>query len=118
MNEERWAKLQSALDHILQTLISDYQPIRIILFGSMATGNVHEWSDLDLVIIKETDLPFFSRLKQVALLCDVWVGTDYLVYTPKEFQEMIADNNLFIVNEIIGKGKVLYEHKPVPSLAG
>ncbi len=118
MHGERKAKLQNALDHILQTLIAEYKPIRIILFGSMASGDVHEWSDLDLVIIKETDLPFFARLKQVVSLCDIWVGTDFFVYTPAEFEQMIADNNLFIMNEVIGKGKVLYEHQPVPSLAG
>ncbi len=82
MHTERQTKLAEALEHILQTLVTQYQPEKIILFGSMASGTVHEWSDLDLAIIKDTPLPFLQRLKEVALLCLVPVGVDYFVYTP------------------------------------
>jgi predicted nucleotidyltransferase len=54
MDTGRQAQLVYALESILQTLISQYQPEKIILFGSMAEGGVKVWSDLDLVIIKET----------------------------------------------------------------
>ncbi len=108
-NMQRETELKEALEHILQTLKTKYNPIKIILFGSMATDSVKDWSDLDLVIIKNTTLPFVQRLKEVALLCLADVGVDYLVYTPEEFSQMIVEQNPFIVNEIIGKGKVLYE---------
>lgn len=112
MNNKREIELKEALDHILQTLKTKYHPDKVILFGSMVTGGVKDWSDLDLVIIKNTPLPFVQRLKEVALLCLADVGVDYLVYTPEEFSQMIAEQNPFIVNEIIGKGKVLYEQQP------
>ncbi len=112
MNAERQARLAKALEQILQILIAQYQPEKIILFGSMASGDIGEWSDLDLVIIKDTPLPFFKRLKQVVSLCHSPVGTDFLVYTPSEFAQMIAEDNLFILDEVIGKGKVLYERVP------
>ena len=67
MNAEREAKLTKALEQILQTLTTKYRPEKIILFGSMASGNIGEWSDLDLVVIKDTPLPFYQRLKEVAL---------------------------------------------------
>jgi uncharacterized protein len=51
MHAQRKAELARALDHIVHTLVTQYQPEKIILFGSMASGEVHEWSDLDLVII-------------------------------------------------------------------
>lgn len=112
MNQKRHAQLAQALDRILDILITQYQPDKIILFGSTVTGNVGEWSDLDLVIIKETPKPFIQRLKEVALLCLVPVSVDYLVYTPDEFEKMIAEGNYFIVNEVLKKGKVLYEREP------
>ncbi len=62
MNAERRQQLAEALDYILQTLIMQYQPDKIILFGSMASNHVGEWSDLDLVVIKDTALSFFERL--------------------------------------------------------
>jgi uncharacterized protein len=115
MNRE--AALQETLDHILKTIIAHYQPEKIILFGSLASGQVGEWSDLDLVIIKETGKPFLQRSEEVALLCMAPVGIDYLVYTPAEFAQMIASRNPFIVEEVLQKGKVLYEREPMAALA-
>jgi predicted nucleotidyltransferase len=117
MHAERYKKLTQALDQILATLITEYEPEKIILFGSLATGEVHEWSDIDLAIIKDTLKRFVERSEEVALLCLASVGVDYLVYTPNEFEQMIADNHPFIVREIIEKGKVLYERELVPAMA-
>jgi predicted nucleotidyltransferase len=117
MHTERYETLNKTLEQILATLIVKYQPEKIILFGSMVTGDVGEWSDLDLVIIKDTSLPFMKRLKEVALLCGAPVSVDYLVYTPEEFNEMIKQNNHFILNEIVNGGKVIYERQPAPAVA-
>ncbi len=105
----RQARLKNVLDHILQVLEEQYQPQRVILFGSMASGEVGEWSDIDLAIVKETSEPFLARLKEVALLCQSPVGVDYLVYTPAEFEQLAAEDNPFFQQEILQKGKVLYE---------
>jgi predicted nucleotidyltransferase len=117
VNAERHAKLQETLEHIVRTLTREYQPDKIILFGSMASGDVHEWSDLDLVIIKDTARPFVQRGVEAALLCRARVGVDYLVYTPDEFAQMIAQDNIFIVDEVIAKGRVLYEREPAQAVA-
>ena len=108
MNKELHQKLAKALDSIRTTLIHHYQPEKIILFGSMADDNISEWSDLDLAVIKNTAKPFYQRLREVALLCLPLVSVDFLVYTPAEFLQMIADKNPFIVEEIVNKGKVIY----------
>jgi hypothetical protein len=78
---------------------------------------VGEWSDIDLAIIKDTSLPFLQRLEEVALLCFASEGVDYLVYTPSEFAQMIAEKNPFVLKEIIGKGKVLYERHLAEAVA-
>ena len=117
MDSERQAKLNTALDQILRALITNYQPEKVILFGSMARSDVSEWSDVDLVIVKETPLPFLQRSKAVALLCLVPVSVDYLVYTPDEFDQMVAERNPFIVDEVLGKGKVIYERQPAEAVA-
>ncbi|MBE7468216.1 MAG: nucleotidyltransferase domain-containing protein [Anaerolineae bacterium] len=109
MNIERYKKLTAALERIMHVLTTQYHPEKVILFGSMAEGTVGEWSDIDLVIIKDTSLPFLQRLEEVALLCFAAEGVDYLVYTPDEFAQMIAEKNPFVIKEIVEKGKVLYE---------
>ena len=100
--------LERELNRYLEILIGTYKPEKVILFGSMARGEPSEWSDVDLVIIKETDLPFLDRVKEVMRLLRPRVGVDILVYTPEEF-EHLSRERAFVRNEIVSKGKVLYE---------
>ncbi len=117
MNTERENQLSQALAQILEILTTQYQPEKVILFGSMASGTVHEWSDLDLVIVKDTSKPFLQRLTEVALLCRPRIGVDFLVYTPNEFAQMISDQNPFVLEEIVRRGKVIYERQPAQTVA-
>ncbi|MGH7456264.1 MAG: nucleotidyltransferase family protein, partial [bacterium] len=55
----RKADLEAELARILPIIINQYQPEKIILFGSLATGEVHEWSDIDLVLVKNVDEHFW-----------------------------------------------------------
>ena len=72
------------MSRIIDVLVNNYNPQKIILFGSLANGNVHEYSDIDLVVIKDSDKNFYERLKEVALLTlPKFVGADILVYTQK-----------------------------------
>lgn len=61
---ERRQKLEGELDRIVDVLIKEYSPEKIILFGSLAQNKPHEWSDVDLVIIKETEENFFRQTVQ------------------------------------------------------
>ena len=40
---------------------------RVIVFGSLATGETHLWSDIDLAIVQETELPFLRRSRAMRL---------------------------------------------------
>jgi predicted nucleotidyltransferase len=107
---DRQQQLERVLEQIMGVLVDKYAPQKVILFGSMAGGKIHEWSDIDLVIVKDTPKRFLARLKEVALLCRAPVGVDYLVYTPQEFEQMASDtSNPFFQREILEKGRVLYE---------
>lgn len=117
MDEKRRHKLSAALEKISNTLIEEYRPEKIILFGSMVNEDVREWSDLDIAIIKKTTKPFYQRLREVVLLCVPSVGVDFLVYTPEEFQKLLADQNPFVTEEIINKGRVIYERQPAEAVA-
>jgi predicted nucleotidyltransferase len=116
MHDKRRQQLESALADVLSTLISKYQPDKIILFGSVATGQVAEWSDIDLLIVKDTDVPFLERLKEVALLCAAPVGVDYFVYTQAELDAMIDAGNPFI-RQALKEGQPLYDRGSVPIMA-
>jgi predicted nucleotidyltransferase len=104
----RRASLERELARWLPLLIANERPDKIILFGSYCTGEIAEWSDLDLVIVKDTQAPFLDRTRQVLDLLKPRVGVDVLVYTPAEF-ERLSRERAFVRDEIVGKGKVIYE---------
>ncbi len=107
-NQERRAFLESELNRWLPLLIANEQPERIILFGSYPTGQVGEWSDLDLVVVKETNDRFLERGRRILALLQPKVGVDLLVYTPAEFAQL-AQERAFVRDEVVAKGKVIYE---------
>ena len=107
-SQERRESLDRELARWLPLLIEHERPDKIIVFGSYSTGQVQEWSDLDLVIVKETEARFLDRSRQVLLLLKPRVGLDVLVYTPQEF-EQLSRERAFVRREIVDKGKVIYE---------
>jgi predicted nucleotidyltransferase len=106
---DRKAQLEQELKRATDILVREYQPQRMILFGSLATGQVHEWSDIDLAIVKETSRRFIDRIGDVLQLTHPQVGFNVVVYTPQEVDQMSASDHYFWVDEIVKKGKVLYD---------
>jgi predicted nucleotidyltransferase len=85
-----------------------YNPERLYLFGSWARGEEDDLSDLDVVIIRQTEVPFLDRLREVASFIPAEVGgVDILVYTPAEFAAMQKDGNAF-AEMIIEEGRLIY----------
>lgn len=76
------------------------------VFGSYAQGGHDEFSDLDIMVVKETNKNFFHRHEEFPELYDLGVPVDLLVYTPEEFQEMKKRNNPFVLH-ILETGKKL-----------
>ncbi len=101
--------LEKELKRIVNLIIRGYSPEKIILFGSLVTGNIREYSDIDLVIIKETTERFIDRLHQVRLMTHPEVGVDFIVYTSKEIEEMRKEKRRFLIKEVLEKGRLLYE---------
>ena len=105
---DRKSRLRTELDRIIPILAEQYQPEKIFLFESLVHGEVREWSDLDLVIIKQTDARFLDRVAEVLDLIVQTVGMDILVYTPEEFKELTRTRP-FVREEVRNKSKVIYE---------
>ena len=89
---------------------SEYKPKKIILFGSYAYGNPTEDSDIDLLIIKNTDkrpIDRWCEVKKTLRNISQTVSISPLIYTEKEIADRLAIKDFF-VKDILEKGEVLY----------
>ena len=83
------------------------RPLRVYLFGSWALNEQDELSDLDVVVIMQTTLPFLERAITLARDFPLELGgVDLLVYTPEEWRTMKQDGNAFI-ETVLENGRII-----------
>ena len=101
------ATLRAAVERIVQVL----RPQKVVLFGSYAYGKPTPDSDVDLLIIMETEASPIERYLQVsALLRPRPFPVDILVKTPAEIEAALQQPYSW-VREILEQGIVLYERE-------
>lgn len=103
--------MQVKIRKIRNQIVKNYNPQKIILFGSFAFEKQNPNSDVDLLIIKETKKDHYKRIPEVrACLHNINQAFDILVMTPREIEKRLKLGDFFI-EEIMKKGEVLYERK-------
>ncbi len=108
--EERKRSLQDELQRIIEVIKTEYHPEKIVLFGSLAAGEVHEWSDIDLLIVKETPKRPIERTLELFRLIRPKVGVDLFIYTPEEYEVLLKEKFSFLMS-ILKTGKTVYEKR-------
>lgn len=101
---------QAAIDDLARQIAEKFHPVKIILFGSYAYGIPRRESDVDLLVIMETDIKEIQQEILILKSIKHHFGLDILVKTPKSFDERIKMGDTFM-KEIAQKGKVLYEQR-------
>lgn len=97
------------LAEVVRRILTIGSPVKIVPFGSHAKGTARPDSDLDLLIIEESDLPPYRRSGRYRrVLCGVFPAKDIVVWTPQEVDEWKAVPNAFISTPL-AEGKLLYE---------
>jgi predicted nucleotidyltransferase len=125
MSEDRWpaggtklaAGVQSRrftpvteeiLAEIVRRIVTALHPERVILFGSYAYGTPSDNSDVDLLVILETDARPADRYLAVSrLIRPRPFPLDIVVKTPDEITQALVNGDSFIC-EIVTQGRVLY----------
>lgn len=92
----------------VKTIVKNYNPEKIILFGSYADGNPTSESDIDLLIITENDKSNWDVSVDISLLLKHSFPIDIIVKTPDEVKKRIKMGDFFLKN-ILKNGKLLYE---------
>ena len=93
---------------ILPVLVKNYNPSKVLIFGSRAKGYVTENSDIDVIIVSNIfkDIPFIKRMGNIIKMARFPKHVDYLCYTPEEFENVkntssILDNALTNFVELV-----------------
>jgi uncharacterized protein len=92
-----------------ERIVRDYDPVKIILFGSHARGEAGPESDIDLLVV----LPEVANKRQAAVairraFTDLAVPKDIVVTTPEEIARR-GDIVGTVLRPALREGKVLYE---------
>ena len=80
----------------------------VILFGSYARNQPGKRSDVDLLVIAESNLPRYKRSRELHLMFRPYpFPMDILVYTPKEVEKE-SEFELSFISTVMREGKKLY----------
>jgi predicted nucleotidyltransferase len=107
LNEARMIEM-NRIESLSELIAKEFQPKRIILFGSYAYGEPTNDSDVDLLVV----LPFTGKPVRKAIEIRARINPsiplDLIVRTPQQVEERVAMNDWFM-REIVEKGRTLYE---------
>jgi uncharacterized protein len=77
------------------------------LFGSRARGEAAPGSDLDVIIVAETDRPPVERFRDyLPAIARAGIGVDLFVYTPEELATMKREQRPFLVHALAGARRI------------
>ncbi len=96
------------VNQIVDTIAREFSPQKIIIFGSVARHEATERSDLDLLVVMDTDRPYHTRtLPIMSKLFGIRMPIDMFVLTPDEFEVEVGDIRS-IAHRAISTGVVVY----------
>ena len=103
--------------HDILSRLLTLDPYMIVLFGSHATEGERLGSDIDLLVVLDSDAisqTYEERMKKRLMVRDSIqeingrIPIDLIVYTRGEY-EILQTNGTSFLNEIRNSGKILYE---------
>ena len=113
MPGDQWPSLtpesaKQAIQEMVRRIVGQFNPHRIILFGSRAGGSARPDSDVDLMVVMPVEHSKARQEIEIGVaLHDIHVPKDIVVATPDEF-ELYRDVVGTLIRPVCREGKVLY----------
>ena len=96
-----YEEIDQELRLLAQKIRERYQVSRVLVFGSYVRRDLHQGSDIDLLVVGEFPQRFHHRPSLIReLTC---LPVEALCYTPDELDEIVRKGNVFI-REILKEG--------------
>lgn len=100
-----------AIEEVVRHIAAAFPPDRIVLFGSYAYGQPDPESDVDLMVVMDTDLRETAQAMCTLQQVEHHFGLDVIVRTPSSLARRVALGDPFMI-EVLDRGKVMYERSP------
>jgi predicted nucleotidyltransferase len=102
----RRAIIGESIDELV-AIARDAPDIReVVVFGSYAKNCVGPTSDLDVLVVRETDLPRSQRADDLLVAIRAGVGIDMIVVTPDERMDVLPNTSFGAT--ILAEGRCVY----------
>lgn len=102
----RRALLDAAAQELVTVCSRLPDVLAVYVYGSYARDAVGPASDLDALIVRETELPRFQREDDIRRFLRTAVGFELLIVRPDEFAEQLPANS--VGRTILAEAKLLY----------
>jgi len=98
----------AAIEDVVNQIVNQYQPLRVILFGSYAAGNPGPESDVDLLVVMDTQRSEAEQANEICQNIEYLFGLDLIVIAPQKLIQRLEWGDSFL-KEVSRTGKVVYE---------
>jgi len=89
-------------------MAEEYQPVRIVLFGSHAGGRPRPDSEVDMLVVMRFQGSEVSKSAEMIRKLSPPFAVDLVVRTPADVDRRLAMNDFFL-KEVTNRGRILYE---------
>ncbi len=96
------------LTRLVATVVELAAPEKVVLFGSRATGRARKDSDVDLLVIANTEGNSKQAAVRIRSALSWTSGLDLIVRSPRQLAERLRMGDPFFA-EIMRTGRVMYE---------
>lgn len=103
---ERQTTLDAALERFIDVCRRKRDVRAVYIFGSFAAGNVGPTSDLDILVVRDTDAAYYDRGDDLRAESRMRVEADLIVVTPEEFATRLPENGFG--KTILQSAKLVY----------
>ncbi len=100
--------INTQIENLCRQIVENFNPQRVILFGSYAYGKPTADSDIDLLVVMPYEGNELEQMVRVRRCLKSSFPLDVLVKTPAQLKER-SETGDFFIKEVIEKGKILYE---------
>ena len=96
------------IEDLTSQIVRDFNPEKIILFGSYASGRASDDSDVDILVVLQFEGKPVRKAIEIRNRVNAGVPLDLIVRTPEQLAQRLAQNDWFM-RDIVERGRTLYE---------